>query len=100
MSQSSLYRRPGQRHCPRCGGPMSSFSMSFFNTEEICMDCVADECLAPGFAAARAAEEAAVLGGNFNFPGVGLSAADDAFLAERRAERRKRSAGEKGESDG
>lgn len=95
MSQSSH-----QRRCPRCGGPMSSFSVSFFNIEEVCMDCKADERLAPGFAAAQAAEEAAVQRGDFNFPGVGLSAADDAFLAERRAARRRPAAGEKEESDG
>ena len=36
---------------------------------------------------ARAAEFAAVRGGDYNFPGIGLSAADHVFLAERRAKR-------------
>lgn len=98
--QCSLHHGPRPRRCPRCGGPMVAFSLSFFNTEEVCMDCKEDERHAPGFAAARAAEEAAARGGNYNFPGVGLSAADDAFLAERRAARRKPASGEKEEADG
>jgi hypothetical protein len=66
---------------------LKAWTLSYFNTEEICMDCSADEKLAPGFRAARAAEEAAVRGGNLNFPGLGLSAVNDAFLAERRRKR-------------
>jgi hypothetical protein len=76
-----------QRRCPRCGALLKAWTMSYFNTEEICMACSADEKLAPGFPAARAAEEAAVRAGNLNFPGLGLSAIDDAFLAERRRKR-------------
>jgi hypothetical protein len=61
--------------------------MSVFNTDEICIPCREDEHLAPGFKAARDAEAAACQHGNYNFPGVGLSAADQAFLAERRRAR-------------
>lgn len=69
--------------------------MSVFTTEEICLDCKEDERHAPGFTAARAAEDAAVLGGNDTFPGSGLSEADGTFLATRRAARRKGAVTEK-----
>lgn len=89
MSLSLLPHSQEPWRCPRCGGPMTAHSMSFFNTEEICLECKTDERQAPGFAAARAADEAAIKEGNYNFPGVGLSDADTAFLAQRLAERRK-----------
>jgi len=73
--------------CDRCGHDAGTSSVSYFNTDTCCMECIADEQQAPGFAAARAAELAAVQGGDVNFVGVGLSPADVAFLAERRAAR-------------
>lgn len=73
--------------CARCGAATTTHSMSFFNTDDLCMDCKADEKLAPGYGSARAAEAAAVQAGNLNFAGVGLSAADEQFLAARRAAR-------------
>jgi hypothetical protein len=63
---------------------MSAFSVSFFTTEEIRMECKDDERFAPGVQTAKAAEEDAVRRGDLNFPGIGLSAADFAFLAGRR----------------
>ena len=78
----------GPEFCPRCGGPMTAHSMSFFNTEEICLECKIDERQAPGFADARAVDDAAIKQGNYNFPGVGLSESDRAFLADLRARRR------------
>jgi hypothetical protein len=47
-----------------------------------------DERQAPGYARADVAELAAVRNRNYNFPGVGLSATDRQFLAERRAARK------------
>lgn len=73
--------------CPRCGGSMAAYSMSRFNNEMICSECIDDERQAPGYAAAAEAEIAAVKRGDYNFPGVGLSAADREFLAARRAGR-------------
>jgi len=61
--------------------------MSKFNNDWLCSECKEDERAAPGYAAADAAEVAAVLAGVRNFPGVGLSPADRDFLAVRLVER-------------
>jgi len=71
---------PGR--CPRCGGDLHCHSVSYFNTEDICCDCKTEERQLPGFAAAQAAEEAAVAGGNLNFPGVGLTSSDRKVMAQ------------------
>jgi hypothetical protein len=73
--------------CPRCYADADAHSMSWFNTDEICLPCKKDESLAPGFADAKATETAAVQAGDYNFPGVGLSPADRAFLADLRSKR-------------
>jgi len=52
-----------------------------------CVRCNA--LLAPGFQHAADAELAAVMAGNLNFEGVGLSPVDEVFLAARRRERSK-----------
>ncbi len=75
--------------CPRCGGDLTAHSVSYFNTEDICMTCKTEERDAPGFQAARQAEENAVLAGDLNFAGIGLSEADRKYLAERREQRSK-----------
>lgn len=71
-------------NCARCGCELRVWSMSRFNTDALCVPCVEDEQLAPGYANAAAVEAAHVRAGDVNFPGVGLSAEDEAFLAERR----------------
>jgi len=73
--------------CDRCHDLMGISIMSKFNTDTICVPCCQEERQAPGYAAARAAEEAALRNGDYNFPGVGLSAEDRAFLSERRKTR-------------
>ena len=78
---------PERNTCARCDRVLSVWSMSRFNTDALCMRCVDDEQQAPGYAEAAAAEAAHVRAGNLHFPGVGLSPADAAFLAERRAAR-------------
>ena len=76
------------KRCPRCGAPLTAWSTSYFNTQEICLECCDDEKQAPGYQAAVATEEAEVQRGNYNFQGVGLSDADRAFLAVLLKERR------------
>jgi hypothetical protein len=75
------------RCCDRCGEESEAWITSTFNVQDICLTCKVEERQAPGYAAAEAAEVAACRGGDYNFPGVGLSAEDEAFLAARRAAR-------------
>ena len=67
---------------------MHAYSMSRFNTDIICDECIEEERQAPGYAAAAEAELAAVSRGSYNFPGIGLTSVDQYFLAARRAARR------------
>ncbi len=76
-----------KKSCDRCRDHLSVSIMSRFNTDTICMSCSADEHQAPGYVAARDAEREAVRSGDYNFPGVGLSTEDLAFLADRRKAR-------------
>ncbi len=73
--------------CDRCRAKLDVSIMSKFNEDTLCECCADDERLAPGYAAAREAEIASVRQGDFNFPGIGLSAEDRAFLAHRRKAR-------------
>ena len=73
--------------CARCNAPLHGSVMSKFNQQIICIPCKQDETQAPGYKAAHEAETFAVRNGNYNFPGVGLSSADEAFLAQRRKDR-------------
>ncbi len=74
-------------NCQRCDAPLTSYTMSWFNVDIICIPCQDDEKEAPGFAEAKAKEEAEVAAGNTRFEGVGLSDEAARFLAERRAAR-------------
>lgn len=74
--------------CDRCHAETLTHILSKFNQDTLCLDCKNDERLAPGYAAADAAEVASVRQGNYNFEGVGLSSADRAFLSARRAARK------------
>ena len=49
------------------------------------MACKEDEKALPSYEAGAVAELEAVRQGNYNFPGVGLTADDHMFLAARRA---------------
>lgn len=64
--------------CERCGKKVIATTMSVFNTETICVgvpdSCKERERRHPKYEEARAAEVAAVRGGNFNFPGIGRPA--------------------------
>lgn len=59
--------------CDRCGKTTNVTTMSFFNTQTICMPCWLAEKERPDYERARAAEEAAVRDGDYNFPGIGLA---------------------------
>ena len=73
--------------CERCGDASGVVTMSRFNTDVICLPCKEDEEGAPGYMTAMAAEDTAILAGNYNFPGVGLSEADQEYLNQRLKER-------------
>ena len=60
--------------CERCYKPARMHSVSYFNTEDCCMDCLQKEKQHPDYARARKFEEDAVRAGNFNFPGIGKPA--------------------------
>ena len=57
--------------CARCGGEAGPFTMSRFNTEMCCFDCIDIEKRHPKYEEAEAAEQAAVVRGDYNFPGIG-----------------------------
>ncbi|MBR4222078.1 MAG: hypothetical protein IKR81_13030 [Victivallales bacterium] len=58
--------------CDRCGKDLQRGQiMSRFNTQVICLDCADKEEKAPRYATAKAAEQDAVLRGDYNFKGIG-----------------------------
>jgi len=59
------------KKCDRCGKDAFGFTMSMFNTEDICMDCKTEEKKDPRYVAAVKADEDAIRSGNFNFKGIG-----------------------------
>jgi hypothetical protein len=73
--------------CDRCHAKLDVSIMSKFNVDTLCERCAEDERLAPGYPDADNAEMAAVRQGDLNFPGIGLSSEDRAFLASRRKAR-------------
>lgn len=58
--------------CQRCGKETDAFTMSMFNTDECCMECIEKEQKHPDYQKARDVEHAEVVKGNYNFPGIGL----------------------------
>ena len=60
--------------CPRCEKDPVSTMYSMFNTEMICLDCIARERLHPRYQEAQDAETQAVKQGNYNFAGIGKPA--------------------------
>ena len=57
--------------CDKCGKKTNITIMSMFNTQTICLDCSDAERKDPRYATARAADEAAIRSGNYNFRGIG-----------------------------
>jgi hypothetical protein len=74
---------PGAHTCARCRARHAATTMSFFDQQMICQDCLEDETFAPNYAAARAAERQAVRSGDQRFPGIGLADEDRVVLAAR-----------------
>jgi hypothetical protein len=69
--------------CDRCGSDKSqAYICSYFTVEMICFDCKRDEHGCPNYQKAYDAETEAVRNRNFNFPGIGLSPEDQAYLDE------------------
>jgi hypothetical protein len=62
-----------QRNCDRCGNDLKNGrTMSMFNTDCLCFDCMDKEKQHPDYEKARQAEHEAVKRGDFNFKGIGL----------------------------
>jgi hypothetical protein len=59
-------------NCARRATETKVYTMSMFNTEEICMDCKAAEEMRPDYKDAVQTDEQAIRRGDFNFPGMGL----------------------------
>ena len=57
--------------CERCGKETNVHTMSRFNTQDICMECVEKEKRHPKYPEAAAAELAETKAGRYNFPGIG-----------------------------
>ena len=61
-------------NCDRCGQKTNVTTMSWFNTNTICMKCSDDEHKHPDFKKAQYAETEALNQGNTNFRGIGYTA--------------------------
>lgn len=62
-------------NCERCGASLHAlWTMSYFNSQHICLECSRKERAHPRFEEARQAELEAVQRGDLNFPGIGLPA--------------------------
>ncbi len=61
-------------NCDRCSKKTISWTMSRFNTEDICPLCEAHEVAHPQYEEARRVELEHVKRGNYNFPGIGKPA--------------------------
>ena len=68
-----------KKNCDRCGKPLTSRTMSMFNTDVICPECKEKAISTyglgteqdPRYQKAREAELNAIRHGNFNFKGIG-----------------------------
>lgn len=59
-------------YCDRCGSETKSIKMSFFNTEECCLECIETEKLHPKYKEAKEQEISECKKGNYNYEGIGL----------------------------
>lgn len=58
--------------CDRCLGEVMFTTMSLFNTDMCCQNCIEIERQHPQFPEARKRELEELQAGNYNFPGIGL----------------------------
>jgi len=66
-------RRPSVT-CQRCGEETKSYTMSRFNTQNLCMSCLEKEKKHLQYKEAEAAELRAARAGDYSFPGIGKPA--------------------------
>jgi hypothetical protein len=57
--------------CDRCGKATRVHIMSFFNTDDLCIECVKKEREHPMYATAQEVEREAVANGDYNYGGIG-----------------------------
>jgi|SaaInlV_100m_DNA_2_1039680.scaffolds.fasta_scaffold01396_18 hypothetical protein len=57
--------------CPRCLKRSSSWTMSLFNTQDICLECKNKEEQHPDYKEALRKDIEEINNGNFNFKGIG-----------------------------
>lgn len=62
------------KSCVRCGVSFEkeAYSMSYFNTDECCLECLEQEKKHPMYQKAKEIERQEVAKGNYNFEGIGL----------------------------
>lgn len=58
--------------CKRCGKQTHTLSMSYFNTDMCCLDCLVKEKQHPMYKIAKDKEHEEVVKGNMNYEGIGL----------------------------
>jgi len=61
-----------KQFCDRCSAELIGSSMSYFNTDTCCPECIEKERKHPMYAEAVRVESEAVARGDLNFPGIGL----------------------------
>ena len=69
--------------CQRCFKETRLYSVSWFNDDDICLDCQDDEKFCPNYGRARSVELSHVRSGLTMLGGVGLSPKDRVVLLER-----------------
>jgi len=57
--------------CDRCGKTGCIYTCSYFNYDDICRDCREKERAHPKYQEAHDAEVEAVMGGDYNYAGIG-----------------------------
>ena len=67
-------------NCQRCGEKSNVTTMSWFNTDLLCMDCADKETKHPKFQEAKDRENEEVRKGNLNYEGIGFDA--ESFSAD------------------
>ena len=74
--QGALVLPPWDGNCQRCGVETDAYTMSWFNTDYICMECNAKDEAHPDIELAKDVEVAHVKAGNYNYPGIGFPGYD------------------------
>ena len=61
-----------KQNCDRCRKPLNGIrTMSMYNTDCLCMDCIEAERKRPDYKTAVEADHAEIRKGNYNFKGIG-----------------------------